>query len=193
MVRTVDPITERLLDDGAAHVLLKGGGNLIVNRFLDANGDGTGNKNFNGDYSGAQEIAYIQPPTNRIYNIARMLVSIVDTSGFSAVDYGNIAGGLTNGIQVRVQDDSGTIVDLVDSEPIVSNAGWGAFCYDADLKTWSTGNEFLLVRWTFSKSGVPIKLDGSKNARLEVLMDDDLRSLIDHKFLIQGSSSDEYF
>ena len=171
----------------------KSGGQLIVARFLDTNGDGSGTTNFNGDYSSAQEIAYIQPGATETIYLSRMLVTIEDTSGFSAADYGNITSGLSNGVQVRVQDEDGTAVDLTAGSPITSNAEWGTFCYDVALKTWSTGNEFLLVRWTFEKSGTPIKLDGRKSARLEVLLDDDLQGLVAHKFLVQGRYGDQFF
>jgi hypothetical protein len=191
--RTVDPITERQYDDGAGHVLHRNSGGLILNRYLSANGDGTGNKNFVGDYSAAQGVAYIQPGADETFYLARMIVLIQDGVGFAAVKYGAINGGLTNGVQVRVQDDSGTIVDFTNGVPIVNNASWAGFCYDADVKAWGVGDEFLPVRWTFQKSGVPIKLDGSKGARLEVLFDDDLTDLVAHRFLVQGTISDEYF
>ena len=178
---------------GAPYHLSKNSGSLIINRYMDANGDGTGNKNFVGDYSGTQGIAYIQPGADETFYLSRMIVLIQDGVGFAAVKYGAINGGLNNGIQVRVIDDSGILVDFTDGVPILNNASWAGFCYDADVKAWGVGDEFLPVRWTFSKSGAPIKLDGSKNARLEVLMDDDLTDLVTHRFLVQGTIADEYF
>jgi len=168
-------------------------GQLTISRFLDANGDGSGGKSFTADYSSAQGIAFIQPAASEVMILERMLVTIEDTTGFAAADYGNITDGLTNGIQVRVQDDSGTVADLTDGVPITTNANWATFCYDADLKTWGNGNEFIMVRWTFGKSGVPVRLSGNKNARLEVLFDDDLRGLVSHNFLVQGRYDNRYF
>ena len=46
--------------------------------------------------------------------------------------------------------------------------------------------QIIVVRWTFAKSGAPIRLDGAKNARLEVLLNDDLTGLVDHHFVVQG-------
>jgi len=158
----------------------------LLSRFLDTNGDGSGTKNANGDYSSTADIFYIQPGAEQVFRISRMLVSIEDTNGMSASDYGNITSGLTNGIQVRKQDDSGTISDLTDGLPVQSNAAWGSFCYDVELKAWSTGNELLVVRWTFTKSGQFIRLNGSNNERLEVVLNDNLTGLIGHYFLVQG-------
>ena len=110
---------------------------------------------------------------------------IEDTNGSDVEKYGNISA-LTNGIQIRVQDDTGTLLDLTDGLPIKSNAHWGRFCYDDDIKDWGSGNEFVQGRWTFSKAGAPIRLDGNTNRRLEILLDDSFTGLIDHTFNVQG-------
>lgn len=60
------------------------------------------------------------------------------------------------------------------------------FCYDVELKSWGAGNEVLLVRYTFLKSGQFVRLVGDNNERLEVVLNDNLTGLIDHSFLIQG-------
>ena len=160
-------------------------------QFLDTNGDGSGNINFNGDYSSAQEIAFIQPGPDEVYRIERLIVTVRDAVGMSAEKYGSIMGGLTNGIQLRVRDDNEVRSNLTNGEPIKSNADWGSFCYDADVKAWGAGDEFLLVRWTFSRTGFPLELRGKRlnnlvNERLEVLFDDDLTGLVAHKFQAQG-------
>ena len=49
-------------------------------RYLDTVGDGSGEKNANGDYSIAEEIFFLQPPPGRVYRITRLIVSIMDTS-----------------------------------------------------------------------------------------------------------------
>lgn len=155
-------------------------------RHLDTNGDGTGTIVANGNYSGAAEIFYIQPGAGEIYRLQRMIVSLEDTNGFSAQEYGNLGSALTNGITVRVQNDSGTVYELTDGDPVKTNAKWGAFCYDVDLKTWGAGDEFLLVRWTFSRTGQPMRLVGDNNERLEVVLNDDFSGLVDQTFIVQG-------
>lgn len=162
-------------------------------RVLDTNGDGTGTKSAIGDYSSGglgETIFYIQPPSSEIFHIARMIVSYSDAAGMSAVEYGNTAAALTNGITLRKSDDNGVITDLTAGLPIKSNAEWGRHCYDVDLKTWSTGNEFIVVRWTFTKdtgeSDGRISLDGIKNERLEIVLNDDFTGLVDQYFLVRG-------
>lgn len=159
--------------------------NLTLHRYLDTNGDGTGTKNAIGDYSSAEEIFYIQPPTGIVYRLSRMLVGIEDALinwGF----YGGLAA-LTEGIVVRVSNDSGVITDLTDAMPIKKNAQWGENCFDADLKAApGAGNDFFQVRWSFFWSGQILRLDGDKNERLEVVLNDSFVGIVDHTFKVDG-------
>jgi hypothetical protein len=169
----------------------------LISRHLDAAGNGTGNKNFVADYSGAQEIAYIQPPAGKIYRIARMLVLVSGrASSFKTDTYGSVPV-LANGVQVRTQDDSGTIVDFTDGVPIDTNGCWGRLCFDSELYSDIAGTDtYLRVRWTFDKSGQQIRLVGDNNERLEVLLNDDFTdaggvdALSKHHFLVQGYEED---
>lgn len=166
--------------------MIKRAEGLIV-RALDTDGDGGGTKNANGDYSSAAEIFFIQPPSGVSYNIARMIISVEDTNGMQAEEYGNLGVALSNGIQVRVQDDTGTVLDLTDALVVTANAHWGRLCYDVDIKTWGAGNEILIARWTFARFGVDgLLLRGSYNERLEVVLNDNLTGLIAHYFFVNG-------
>jgi hypothetical protein len=158
----------------------------IINRYLDTNGDGTGTKNANGNYSSVADIFYIQPPAGSRYEINRMIVTVQDTGAQRAEYYGALGTALTNGITVREQNDDGTFNNLTDGITIKTNAGWGSICYDVDLKSWGAGDSMLLVRWTFRNAGDPIQLNGNSNDRLEVVLNDDLSGLVAHYFMVQG-------
>lgn len=158
---------------------------LITSRFLDTNGDGTGTKIANGDYSSEQEIFYCQPGAGEILRVARMLVYIEDLGNIAIEDYGAI-NALSNGVVVRVQNDSGTILDLTDGLPVKSNGNWARFCYDFTITAFGAVNNAITARWTFTKAGQFIRLVGDNNERLEVVLNDDLDGLIDHTFIIQG-------
>lgn len=163
-----------------------------IYRFLDSNGDGTGTKNFIGDYSGINAIsAFIQPPSGEIFRIQRMLVLVGGkASGVKTDSYGS-KSALTVGVNVRVQNDSGTVVDLVDGEFIKNNAQWAGVCYDSEIFT-STANTdgYVKVRWTFERAGYPLRLIGANNERLEVVLNDDFDGTPDgltiHRFLVEG-------
>lgn len=160
---------------------------MMISQFLDTVGDGSGTINANGDYSSAAEEFLISPAAEtdkRIaYKIYRMVISAEDTNGMQAQEYGNLGAALTNGVTIVHDDGSMTITNLTPT-PIKTNALWGSYCYDVDVKSWGSGNELLVVRWTFSKSGAPITL--ANNERLVVGLNDDFSGLISHGFMVQG-------
>ena len=160
--------------------------NDAVFRFLDTNGDGTGTTNATGDYSITPEEVYFEAAVN--CDIHRLIIHIGDTGGIQAQDYGNIAGGLTNGYTVKALDASqAELIDLCAGIPILTNGDIGRYCYDVDLKTWGSGDEFIQARWTFSKAGSPLHLP--KGYRLSVTLNDDFTGLLQHYFMVQGYAS----
>lgn len=155
-------------------------------RYLDTNGDGTGTKNANGDYSSAEEIFYIQPPANQRYELHRIIITLEDTSGFSAQEYGNLGAALTNGIEIKSRNNDVVTCDITAGIPIKTNAQWAALAFDVDLKSWGAGNELLTARLTFEKAGEPIVICGNIGGRLEVSLNDDFSGLITQYFMVQG-------
>jgi len=160
--------------------------NLALFRYLDTVGDGTGTKNAIGDYSSAAQIFKIAPPANVTYRLARMLVTIEDTTGMTADEYGNIGSALSTGVVIRLQDDSGTLVDITDGLPIKTNAQWATHCFDVDIKSWgqTPSDDLLVARWTFTKAGQFLRLTGDQE--LQVVLNDDFTDLIAHYFVVQG-------
>lgn len=161
--------------------------NMLLYRYLDTVGNGSGTKNANGDYSGGVTTFALAPPAATIYRVARMIVSIGDEKEMRADGYGAIVAALTNGIQVRIHNGSDTVLDLTDGVPIKTNTQWGAACYDVEPKTFGAGpNGLLVVRWTFTKAGQFLRLDGTANEELQVVLNDNLTALISHYFFAQG-------
>ena len=159
---------------------------LRISQYLDDNGDGTGSKNANGDYSlGVENFFY---KATGYTDIHRVIVSIQDSGSFRANGYGAIfgAGAPSNGILVKVidSDDLTELIDLTDNIGIKTNAQWGKLCYDVDVKAWGVGDEFLLARWTFTRGGSPLFLKPGQSLRF--VLNDDFSGLVDHAFLIQG-------
>lgn len=154
-----------------------------IYRYLDTDGDGTGTKNAIGTYAAAAEEFFIAGPASGRYNIERMIVHVRDAAGFSAEKYGG-AAALTNGIRIQAVTDGETI-NLDDGIAIKTNAAWGRLCYDVNFHTTGAGDDFLSVRWTFSKSGKPLKLSAPTD-KLYVTLNDDLDVLVEHYFMVQG-------
>jgi len=157
-----------------------------LSRYLDTAGNGTGTKNAIGNYAGAVEEFYIEPAAGEKYEIARLIVTIEDTGGGTAQEYGNIGVALTNGIEVILENEYGTTMsDLTDGVPVKTNGDWSRLCYDVNWIDKGSGNDYITVRWTFAKSGDTISLEAGQ--RLTVQLNDSFVGLITHYFLVQGT------
>ncbi len=165
----------------------------LVFRFLDTAGNGTGTKNANGNYSVSPNLntEFYYSPT-QYTEIHRLIIHITDTTGMQTQDYGNIGSGLTNGYNFSVEDENqNEVIDLCDGTVIKTNGDIGRYCYDVDLKNWGSGDEMLQARWTFTRSGSPIVLEPSW--RFTVTLSDDCSGLIEHYFMLQGTTESKHF
>tara|TARA_R110000796_G_scaffold251769_1_gene383934 strand:- start:1886 stop:2467 length:582 start_codon:yes stop_codon:yes gene_type:complete len=154
---------------------------IIVSRYLDTVGNGTGTKQALGNYATATPF-FITPGVGEVYDITRLIVYIEDSSGMDNAKYGNIAA-LTNGITIN-SVVGGVTDDMTDGLAIKTNGQWKRVCYDQHIDSTGAGNDSCAARWTFSASGVPIRL--SYGDTLSVVCHDDFTGLIDHTFKIQG-------
>ncbi len=146
----------------------------------------------NGDYSTTPTKASLIPENGEIWRVERLIISISDSKGMSPEEYGNLGSALTNGIEVKVMNQSGgaTRNNLSTSSPVKKNAEWGYLCYDVDIKNFGNKDEFILARWTFTRAGSAVRIstgvDGLVDTKVSVLLSDDFTGLIDHRFQFQG-------
>jgi hypothetical protein len=158
--------------------------NLILSRFLDTTGDGTGTKNAVGDYSGAQTIFKLTPAASTIFRIARLIACYTDTTATTPDLYGAMTA-LTNGVEVRIHNGTSTVVDLTDGVPIKSNIQWGRHCVP-EARTWGAGHDGMINIWDFLSTGQFLRLDGDATEELQVLLNDDFTGLDFQYFMAQG-------
>jgi len=142
--------------------------------------------NANGNYSGGATVFELQPPAGSIYVVHRLIATVQDGGAWRAEYYGGLGAALTNGVILRVQDDSGTLIELTDNYPIKSESAWAHYCYDSMVNALGAGDNVQSVRWTFAKAGAPIQLVGDRNERLELVFEDDLTGLTGHWFVFEG-------
>jgi hypothetical protein len=161
----------------------------FIYRLLDTVGDGTGTKNANVNGSVTpvtfKLITEEGPHRNELY---RMVVHIVDAGPLNADDYGGIAGGLVNGLDIGIYNaDDSLLLDLLDGLPVKTNSDWGRLCYDVKTLDFGTGtDDAVAVRWTFSKDmGGPIILE--EGQYIGVTVNDNLTGLIEHYFTLRGN------
>ena len=149
-----------------------------ITRYLrKAGGSADATEDYSGGGLGLTKF-YLAPGPGEVFRIARLLVFVEDAK-IIAADYGNISGGLTVGVKLAVEDWGGTVLnDLMDGGTVKNSAGWAKYCFDADAKAWGVGNEFLPVRWTFTKAGVYLRLSGDEPSALVITLNDDLTGLV---------------
>ena len=160
-----------------------------LSKLLTLNGAGASH-NANGNYAVDTYWEY-RPGATEEVSLHRLLIQVRDSGPFDAEKYGNILGGLTNGVRISVVRGTGGGATLVHNVtdpllPILSNSHWQGYCFDYDFKIGGAGDGFGSFRWTFARAGVPVRLRGSADDALRVTLEDNLTGLVEHLFVAQG-------
>lgn len=156
----------------------------MVSQFVDSLGTGLGTININGDYSGGATDFWIEPPAGEIWHIARLIATIQDTGTLRAEFYG-AASALTNGIKI-IHEVNSSESDLTSQLPITNIGEFASYSFDANEISTGAGDNFIIFRWTFARSGTVLELDGDNNDKLIVRVNDDHTDLVGHRFMVQG-------
>lgn len=121
------------------------------------------------------------------FYVDRLHVVIIADKKMDGGDFGGIANGLDEGINIFLTDPTGTqIKNLLDGETIKRNADWGQYSGGSMETLWETG---FVIDWDFSSSiGRPIRL--SNRLSFCMLIRDDLTSLIRLRSTVQGAKVD---
>ena len=153
-------------------------------KHADTNGNGTGTKNAIGNYASTDTpFKVTNDRVGKTLELHRVVIYCEDDASFRNGGYGGLAT-LTDGIIVRVTTKAGGTIELTDGVPIKNFSDWGRLCYDVTYQEFQTGNNFAHVRWTFSKSGQPLRLAYGES--LEFVMRDSFSGLVGHYFNVQG-------
>ncbi len=159
---------------------------VSIYRYLDDVGDGSGVKQATGDYSVTPKIFLLAPPPEDIVEVERMIIFIRAPGPIFADAYGPGIDALTNGIKVFRRSGVVDDIELTDGIPIKTNAGWRRDMYDGDPSDFGPGDDYMVSRWTFGRVGAPIILHGVRGDTLEVLLNDDFSTLVEHTFKANG-------
>lgn len=163
---------------------------LQFNQFMNETNDGIpGNSPINiiQDYSLSPTTIGVAAPPGKILYLHRLIVHIQDVGSIDSGGYGNGAA-LTNGLlgAIHARLDNGILFKQPLDIAVKTNADWGMYCYDVDVKSFGQGDQFLQARWTFSKAGIPFIFDGDKGEKLTIDVADDFTGLVSHRFNCQG-------
>ena len=93
----------------------------------------------------------IAPAPSEVMAIGRLIVSYTDNGAMGTGQYGS-GTALSNGIELEVQRDGVEHNLLTNSHPVQANMDWARYCYDTSPLSFGSGDNMIVVRWTFSKS-----------------------------------------
>lgn len=154
-------------------------------QYMDTNGDGTGNINMAVDGSVDSVIYLIKPDSGRIIYIARIISNIRDSGTFDAGGWGNNGGSpLAVGLEL-IWKTNGIYISLTENY-IKSHYDLATISYDISHNSWGQGDEFVTSRFTFTKAGQYIPLNGTNGDEFILIIRDDLSYLIDQRISVQG-------
>ena len=158
--------------------------NKIESWYLRAGGAPAGSINANANGATTPVVYSLDPAQLGLsyVRVTRLLIHIEDVGTIGAEEYG-ARSTLTSGVRIQYTKD-GTTYDLDGGEGVKSNADWSRCCYDMTNQSFGAGNNFVAVRWTFTKSTEPLLLRSGDT--LDVTIQDDLTGLVRHSFFAQG-------
>lgn len=116
-----------------------------------ASQDGAGSVfNANGDYSVTPGSFEIHTLSNEVIHLERLIVGIRDTAINNSTDYGAMSE-LANGVLINVRKPNGDLIESITPFPIKTNGDWAMCCHDLNIFDLGNGDDYITVRWTFSK------------------------------------------
>lgn len=157
---------------------------VYFTRFMSTNGDGTGDVDAIGDFSGAPVDFFIRPAINETLILNQLIVHIEDTGTIDAGFYGN-GIVLTNGIEILFTAGSEILFDVTESFRIFTNGDWARYAFSEQITEFGTGTNFVHVLFTFA--GLTIKPRIFQDRELRIRLNDDFSGLVSHSFNVQGA------
>jgi hypothetical protein len=156
----------------------------MVYQLVSSDGKGTGTVNLN---QNAAADYYIRPDDDQIFKLKRMNVWQVDANFNAATGYG-AGSALTNGISITVENAEKVIINFTPVS-IKTSFEW-ALLAGVDIPViGGAGADALPVRWTFSKGGGEITLDGTKGEFLRVSFGDAMDFMDHFRIMVQGTKN----
>lgn len=163
------------------------GGGVPFFRYMDHEGDGSGEKNHNHDCSGGVQVR-ITPPVGMVYVVTAVMVWIKTAGKMKAHQYGN-GPALANGITMGIMRDGEVITDTTDGVPVKTNIDWmhiGRRFEYIEGPALGVDPSYWLSWWEYIAVGEPAFLDGTLLTEFVMFMNDDFSHLLEHYFIVFG-------
>lgn len=157
----------------------------LLRQFLSTVGDGSGTVNGASDASSVNVNLKLLPAARQEYRVEQLVVFIEDNAALVGDAFGGAT--MTNGIRIQVMNGSDVSVLDVDGGLLIKRLAdflqLGA-TQEVDAVQAAAGtNKFAAYTLTFSN---PLVLNGNTPTRLNVLLRDNLSTMVSLKFLALG-------
>jgi hypothetical protein len=122
----------------------------------------------------------LKPGATDIFRVKSLVLMIRDSTGFAEEEFANFGAALTNGLKIRVSDATTVLSDFTDTEPIKINSDFHRVCGARDMITdLGATNDYITATLDFEQQfGQDLRLNGTYEQFLEVLLQDDLTGLV---------------
>tara|TARA_R110000822_G_scaffold84867_3_gene199045 strand:- start:26086 stop:26562 length:477 start_codon:yes stop_codon:yes gene_type:complete len=148
-------------------------------------GNSTGDSNAAVDGSITPVRFYVQPPPNLKFELVQVSIEVSDSGLLNIDSYGNVAGPLANGIQFFTIFNG---VEKLDLNPFRSNRQLitlGPTVTQVPFAGNVNVNTYSFNVWEHIEQG-PV-ISGNNNDRFGVIIQDDLRDLMNHTITVKGN------
>lgn len=153
-----------------------------IDQLLDTLGDGSGTTE---QAAAAAEYLYKAPP-GTVAVFERLNVTLETASRIAPNEYGDITA-LTNGILITVKNASGGIIHTFTPQPIKVTYHWSLLAgTDVSPSAFTAGVDSVSLRWTFSKGGANVAINGDAGEYFSMDVRDTLAGLTSHLSHVQG-------
>jgi hypothetical protein len=145
-----------------------------------------GSHNLNIDGSVTPQIFSLRPVGQDIdvsIDVTRLMLTMITATAADLTTFGDITGGLTKGITLRHRN--GITYNVFN---VKTNADIAGLSYDMNIYASTNPNQGVdgvTSRMTFSKMGAVIRV--GQNEDLEIIINDDLRTLTEFHVVAEGS------
>lgn len=129
-------------------------------------------------------VVYVQPPENgdEVWSINRFLFFIEDNS-IAPDKYGAI-NQLTNGVLLEHTDKDDNVITLFTPLAVTTNSEWVRHNYDGGATELGNSSNYGVDRWSWFEDSMELQLFPGE--KLRVVARDDLSSLFQHTFWVEG-------
>lgn len=144
-----------------------------IDQLIDSTGDGTGTTE---QATTADEYMY-KPGAGVVAIIERINIFMQTAGRITPGSYGNLTA-LTTGILITTKNSSDAIIHTFTPQLIKVTNHWGLLAgRDIIPSAFGAGVDNTNVRWTLSKAGAPVIINGDAGEYLSVNIQDDLSAL----------------